>query len=170
MEPPPSPPLPAWLECDPRGGQGCAKKEGDGISFHLFPAPGDENPGCYLDDLLSRAFVCLFVCVTERNLHSFQMSVVPLCCLSHLPTLRPASRWTNLSDSPDFLSSLRPTLQGRVGEMGEASEQLSLDSLENPELQMWVQIGLKNLMRSGFLGLPAFSLSSVLNINGLSVF
>ena len=28
----------------------------------------------------------------------------------------------------------------------------------------------ENLMRSGFLGLPAFSLSSVFNINELSVF
>lgn len=35
---------------------------------------------------------------------------------------------------------------------------------------MRIQIGLKNLMRSGFLGLPAFRLSSVFNINELSVF
>lgn len=54
--------------------------------------------------------------------------------------------------------------------MGEAAEQLRLDLVENPEVQMWIQIGLKNLMRSGFLGLPAFSLSSMFNINELSVF
>lgn len=42
--------------------------------------------------------------------------------------------------------------------------------MENPEVQMRIQIGLKNLMRSGFLGLPAFRLSSVFNINELSVF
>lgn len=54
--------------------------------------------------------------------------------------------------------------------MGEAAEQLRLDSVENPEVQMWIQIGLKNLMRSGFLGLPAFCPSSMFNINELSVF
>ena len=58
----------------------------------------------------------------------------------------------------------------RVSEMGEAAEQLRLDSVENPEVQMWIQIGLKNLMRSGFLGLPAFRPSSMFNINELSVF
>lgn len=50
------------------------------------------------------------------------------------------------------------------------AEQLRVDSVENPEAQMWIQIGLKNLMRSGFLELPAFSLPSVFNINELSVF
>lgn len=54
--------------------------------------------------------------------------------------------------------------------MGDSAEQLRLDSVENPEVQMWIQIGLQNLMRSGFLGLPAFSLSSMFNINELSVF
>lgn len=58
----------------------------------------------------------------------------------------------------------------RVSEMGEAAEQLKLDSVENPAVQMWIQIGLKNLMRSGFLGLPAFNPSSMFNINELSVF
>ena len=52
--------------------------------------------------------------------------------------------------------------------MGEAAEQLRLDSVENPEVQMWIQIGLKNLMRSGLL--PAFRPSSMFNINELSVF
>lgn len=50
------------------------------------------------------------------------------------------------------------------------AEQLRVDSVENPEAQMWIQIGLKNLLRSGFLELPAFSLPSVFNINELSVF
>lgn len=54
--------------------------------------------------------------------------------------------------------------------MGETVEQLRLDLVENPKVQMWIQIGLKNLMSSRFLGLPAFSLSSMFNINELSVF
>lgn len=95
------------------------------------------------------------------------MSIVPLYCLSHLPALQ---RARSQSPAADLVSGLHRTLEVEGGEAGGAAEQLRPGSLENPEVQMWVQIELKNLMRSGFLGLPAFGLSSVLNINELSVF
>lgn len=35
--------------------------------------------------------------------------------------------------------------------MGEAAEQLRLDLVENPEVQMWIQIGLKISWDQAFL-------------------
>jgi hypothetical protein len=89
-----------------------------------------------------------FFNLTERNFHIFQISSVPLYCL--ITTLQLASHWLNLSVL--FICTQCP----RGGDSGRPVEQLRFNSVENPEAQMWIQIGLKNLMRSGFLGLPAF--------------
>lgn len=140
------------------------------MPVHLFPAPADKNRGHYCNGLLFRYLICFcfFVFIfTKRNFHIFQLSIISLHCPSQV-TLQVARSWLGVSGQ-QWTASLSCTHAGGATSVSQA-EQLSLDSVENPEVQMWIQIGLKNLMRSGFLGLPAFSLSSMFNINELSVF
>jgi hypothetical protein len=112
---------------------------------------------------LFSAFVC-FVLPSEKKLPY-------LNCSSPLPvrltTLQLATSWVDVR-SHLFIRYPAPQ-QWRLIKLG-AAEGGWVDSVENPEVQMWIQIGLKNLLSSGFLELPAFSLTSVFDINELSVF
>lgn len=135
---------------------------GGGQDSHSFPAPGGRNTGYSSDNLLLMLLIVLF-CPSEKRLPYFN-------CSSQLPVrLTTLQLTTSRIDFFICLSGYPAPQQWRLME-SRAAERLSVDSVENPEAQMWIQIGLKNLLRSGFLELPAFSLTSVFDINELSVF
>lgn len=95
-------------------------------------------------------------------------------CSSLLPVtshcLAAKSKATSQSIATDFVSDLYPMLEVEGGEAGGAAEQLRPGSLEKSRSAEVSPNWAENLMRSGVLGLPASGLSSVLNINELSVF
>lgn len=137
-------------------------RSGGGQDSHSFPAPGGRNTGYSSDNLLLMLLIVLF-CPSEKRLPYFN-------CSSQLPVrLTTLQLTTSRIDFFICLSGYPAPQQWRLME-SRAAERLSVDSVENPEAQMWIQIGLKNLLRSGFLELPAFSLTSVFDINELSVF